>query len=452
VTQKVSLENQVATSTVLLGALYEATETSQKRYVYLGGDRIAEWHVDGTKYFYVNDHLGGSNVITSSTGIPGPSGFSGAVVQRIEYKPYGEVSTSQSGGLQASLTYAGARKDGPGGLYDFGARFYDPRIGRFISVDPVLGHPLDPNDLNPYGYALGSPVEMVDVDGLSAGPSIAGLLVGVAVSLTGCVQCGAAAGGAVSGAWAAQEAGGNPVRGALTGAAVGAASSYALESLTSSLRSMSNSVRASASAMEGSEGVVGIPPWVLSGLAGATGVIGIEEANTAITTANIACQCSLDVGTFPPYTSDISVVPGVHERASARVLTMPDRLLDKVGLYDEIERFFRVGMQYPGFAFLVAGGLTGLMSGEGGPIIIPGAAPRIPFKGFQEWGRPLWGRSLEGAQNALREMTPEMARTIDPGKARQALEFYKQAGASGRGGETAAARVRLMERILELQR
>ena len=49
-------------------------------------------------------------------------------------------------------------------------------------------------------------------------------------------------------------------------------------------------------------------------------------------------------------------------------------------------------------------------------------------------------------------MTPEIAKTIDPAKARQALEFYKQAAASGRGGEAAVERVRLMERILELQK
>jgi hypothetical protein len=59
---------------------------------------------------------------------------------------------------------------------------------------------------------------------------------------------------------------------------------------------------------------------------------------------------------------------------------------------------------------------------------------------------------LEGAQKALENMTAEVAKTINPRKVRQAREFYKQAGASGRGGETAAARVKLMERILELQK
>jgi hypothetical protein len=34
----------------------------------------------------------------------------------------------------------------------------------------------------------------------------------------------------------------------------------------------------------------------------------------------------------------------------------------------------------------------------------------------------------------------------------QALEFYKQASTAGRGGEAAKERIRLMERILELQK
>ena len=76
----------------------------------------------------------------------------------------------------------------------------------------------------------------------------------------------------------------------------------------------------------------------------------------------------------------------------------------------------------------------------------------MAWKGFQDWGRPLWGKDVEGAQKALEEMTPEVAKTIDSGKARQALEFYKQAGASGRGGATAGVRVRHMQRILELQK
>jgi hypothetical protein len=64
----------------------------------------------------------------------------------------------------------------------------------------------------------------------------------------------------------------------------------------------------------------------------------------------------------------------------------------------------------------------------------------------------LWGRGPEGARQAFERLTPAIARRIDPAKARQALEFYKQAAAAGRGGQAALERVRLMEHILELQK
>ncbi|MEV0269726.1 RHS repeat-associated core domain-containing protein [Hamadaea sp. NPDC050747] len=52
------------------------------------------------------------------------------------------------------------------GLIHLGAREYDPAIGRFISVDPIIDT-ADPQQLHGYAYANNAPVTASDPDGLS---------------------------------------------------------------------------------------------------------------------------------------------------------------------------------------------------------------------------------------------------------------------------------------------
>jgi len=62
--------------------------------------------------------------------------------------------------------FQGQEKDdeinGEGNSYDFGARIYDPRVGRFSSLDPLQEKfP----DFSPYIYASNSPISHIDQDG-----------------------------------------------------------------------------------------------------------------------------------------------------------------------------------------------------------------------------------------------------------------------------------------------
>ena len=55
---------------------------------------------------------------------------------------------------------------GTGNQQDYGMRVYDPRLGKFLSVDPISKqYP----ELSPYQFASNTPIWAVDIDGLEAG-------------------------------------------------------------------------------------------------------------------------------------------------------------------------------------------------------------------------------------------------------------------------------------------
>jgi RHS repeat-associated protein len=51
----------------------------------------------------------------------------------------------------------------PGTQYDYGFRIYDPRLGRFLSVDPIfMNFPWN----STYAYAENDVIRSIDLDGL----------------------------------------------------------------------------------------------------------------------------------------------------------------------------------------------------------------------------------------------------------------------------------------------
>ena len=135
----------------------------------------------GTRYYYHLNHLGGINLITND---------SGAVVVQRQYMPYGEMYTNNGSNLNATAPFSfdGGRLDGSGTLYYFGARFYSPVLGRFLSADTEIQRPTNPMELNRYAFAIGNPVRYIDPTGHSiweyviAGLCIGGILVIAALS------------------------------------------------------------------------------------------------------------------------------------------------------------------------------------------------------------------------------------------------------------------------------
>jgi RHS repeat-associated protein len=112
----------------------------------------------GPVWWYHSDHLGSTSYITDILGMP---------CQYIEYLPFGEVMVQQSTNniFENVYKFNGKELDESTGYYYYGARYYDPAISIFLSVDPLAEQ--FPN-YNPYTYTMNNPVNLVDPTGMAA--------------------------------------------------------------------------------------------------------------------------------------------------------------------------------------------------------------------------------------------------------------------------------------------
>lgn len=146
-----------STETKLTGT----TKTSQRWYQF-GGQTFASRTTAGLQILTSDHHGTGQTQINAATA---------AVVKR-RFDPFG----AQRGGGTTPANWVGDHgfldkpTDTNSGLTQIGARFYDPTLGRFISVDPLL----DPNDThqaNAYTYVANNPLTFTDPTGLRCDPS-----------------------------------------------------------------------------------------------------------------------------------------------------------------------------------------------------------------------------------------------------------------------------------------
>ncbi len=146
-------------TTAYIGNLYEWKSSSGVvKYYYAGGRRVAMrtsssiWDVA----YLFGDHLGSTSLATNAYGYQ---------TSRLAYKPFGGTAWFTAV-LPTDYGFTGQRFEPTTGyIYDYGARYYDEYIGRFISADSIVPNMGNPQDFNRYSYTRNNPLRYTDPSG-----------------------------------------------------------------------------------------------------------------------------------------------------------------------------------------------------------------------------------------------------------------------------------------------
>ncbi|MDO5971995.1 GH-E family nuclease [Flavivirga aquimarina] len=126
----------------------------------------------GDKCYELSNHLGNVlSVVSDRKLVADPlnfTNFTADVLTYNDYYPFGQLLPNRHGSSDSyRYGFNGKEKDdevkGEGAQYDYGFRIYDPRLGKFLSTDPLFkGYP----HYTPYQFAGNTPIQAMDLDGL----------------------------------------------------------------------------------------------------------------------------------------------------------------------------------------------------------------------------------------------------------------------------------------------
>jgi len=135
---------QLNGSNSLVSQFLYATKTNTPDYMVKAGDI----------YRIISDRLGSPRLVMDTS--------TGTIAERIDYDSFGSVGNDTNPGFQP-CGFAGGLYYQDTKLVRFGARDYDPVVGRWTAKDPIR---FKGGDTNLYGYVLNDPVNLTDPSGL----------------------------------------------------------------------------------------------------------------------------------------------------------------------------------------------------------------------------------------------------------------------------------------------
>jgi RHS repeat-associated protein len=144
----------------------------------MGRQRLGDWGLwtasamqpQGERLYWHGDRLGSPAAKSGSTGVTlerhGFDAWGSGRTNNWTPRPYGRLGSTHS-----PRGFTGHEHlDAVGGLIHMNGRAYDPNLGRFLSVDPVIQFPANSQSLNPYSYIMNNPMSGTDPTGYCSAP------------------------------------------------------------------------------------------------------------------------------------------------------------------------------------------------------------------------------------------------------------------------------------------
>lgn len=149
----------------------ESLYHSEGRYYNLNAEtsNTLNWR----KEYNLRDHLGNNRLTFADKNNNGTvdvtnSAATNEILQETHYYPFGLSYEGpwlmNDAARDDAYKYNGKEWDETMGLYDYGARWYDPAVGRWGQLDPLAEHG-NQLDKSPYAYAWNNPILLNDPDG-----------------------------------------------------------------------------------------------------------------------------------------------------------------------------------------------------------------------------------------------------------------------------------------------